>query len=659
MKLKFTQSIRFKILIAVVLACIIAAAVQGAVSVWSGRKLLRSEITAHLKDVAIGYSNQVNAVLEGRLNELKILALAQDGEYVHMSEGELISYLQKAKSDAYDNLYFIWPDGKAVTDAGSYVDLSDREYVQKGLKGEANIASPVISRATGNMVAPMVVPVYSPDGRLVGLLGASLKMDSLIELVAGIKVGQTGYAYMINGAGDCVAHPNRDYILKLNQFQLGEEMANIGKDMVALNAGIAEYTFKGERKYLAYAPVKVAGWSLGVNIPVSELSAPLNAMMRQNMMAVLGVLVLLGIFIWYISGAFARPVWEMVKVTSRIAGKDLTGDIKVTSDSEYGILQSSFAELSQNLRDIIKDMRTAADELSQTSSQLVGIAVDTQSASEQVASSSEQVARAASAQAEDASRMSELARQVSKAMQNVGETTEDIARQSANFKGIVDKVTGIMRNQQEKMEKTVATAHNVAGFIEELSRKTGEIGEIVTVITGISEQTNLLALNAAIEAARAGDAGRGFAVVAEEVRKLAEETSVATLNIAAIIKEVQKEVERTVKQVKEVAELVNEQGVSLQESAAAFQDIETGAEHIDKSIHDITAAFEEVIASVDEITRSIENISAVTEESAAAAQEVTAITQGQLSAMQRIKDISQELDGLSKKLRDIIIQFKL
>lgn len=659
MKLKFNQSIRFKIVIAVVLACIIASTVQGAVSILSGRNLLRQEITSHLKDVAIGYSNQVNAILEGRLNELRILALAEDGNYVNMSESEIISYLQRAKSDVYDNLYFIWPDGRAITDAGSYVDLSDRDYVKKGLKGEANIASPVISKATGNMVAPMVVPIYSKDGKIIGLLGGSLKMDSLVELVANIKIGRTGAAYMINDSGDCVAHPNKDYILNLNQFNLGEEMANIGKDMVALNAGIAEYTFKGEKKYLAYAPVEVAGWSLAVNIPVSELSQPLNAMMRQNVMAVLGVLVLLGTFIWYISGALARPVWEMVKLTSRIAGKDLSRDIKVTSTSEYGILQSSFAELNRSLRSIIEDMQKTSADLNKVSSDLVNIADDTESASAQVAASSEQVARAASSQAQDAARMTELARQVNKAMQTVGETTEEIARQSGNFKGIVDKVTGIMKIQQDKMDKTVATTHNVAGVIEELSRKTGEIGEIVTVITGISEQTNLLALNAAIEAARAGDAGRGFAVVAEEVRKLAEETSASTLNIAAIIKEVQSEVEKTVKQVKEVAVLVNEQGQSLNESAAAFEDIETGADRIDQSIHDITAAFEEVIASVDEIARSIENISAVTEESAASAQEVTAITQGQLAAVQNIKEISHELNNLGKKLHDIVTEFKL
>ncbi|MBO8158091.1 methyl-accepting chemotaxis protein [Thermosyntropha sp.] len=658
MELKFTQSIRFKILVSVLLACIIAGIIQGAVTTVNGRKLLREEITAHCKDVALGYSRQINAELEGKLNEVKLLAVVEGVNFINMNDAEIVNILRKAKSDAYDNLYFIWPDGRAITDAGVYADLSDREYVKKALKGEANIASPLISKATKNLVAPMVVPIYD-NGQLAGALGASLKMDKLVELVTSIKIGKTGYAYMMDSQGNCVAHPNKDYILKLNQFELGDQMAAIGKEMVALKTGVAEYEFKGEKKYLAYAPVSVAGWSLATNITVAEVSAPLVVMLKQNVIAILVVLLALGIFMWYMSGAFSRPILGMVEVVSRITRKDLTQDIKQTSNSEYGILQKAFADLNRNLREIIGDMSQTSGMLNQISSHLVNIASETQTASEQVAASSEQVAKAASSQAEDAAKMSELARQVNISMQSVGKTTEEIASQSANFKGIVDKVTGIMKVQQDKMNKTVATSHEVAGVIEELSRKTGEIGEIVTVITGISEQTNLLALNAAIEAARAGEAGRGFAVVADEVRKLAEETSAATLNIAAIIKEVQNEVSKTVDQVKEVASLVNEQGQSLDESAAAFNDIEKGADKIDQSIHDIKAAFEEVIASVEEITRSIENISAVTEESAASAEEVTAITQGQLTAVQKIKEISENLESLGKKLQDIIIQFKL
>ncbi len=72
-----------------------------------------------------------------------------------------------------------------------------------------------------------------------------------------------------------------------------------------------------------------------------------------------------------------------------------------------------------------------------------------------------------------------------------------------------------------------------------MKKSSEDIGEIITIITGISEQTNLLALNASIEAARAGEHGKGFAVVAEEVRKLAEASSDSTGQIGGLVKEIQ------------------------------------------------------------------------------------------------------------------------
>ena len=89
------------------------------------------------------------------------------------------------------------------------------------------------------------------------------------------------------------------------------------------------------------------------------------------------------------------------------------------------------------------------------------------------------------------------------------------------------------------------------GIIQNLGKRSEEIGSIVEVIDEIADQTNLLALNAAIEAARAGDAGRGFAVVAEEIRKLAERSMEATKEIANVIKQVQSETETAIKATEE------------------------------------------------------------------------------------------------------------
>ena len=501
------------------------------------------------------------------------------------------------------------------------------------------------------MVAPIAVPIVR-EQQVVGVLGASLKIQELIDVVNQVKVGETGYAYMIDREGTFVAHPQSEFILESNQFELGEELAAIGKKMIAGESGIVNYKYEGMGKYMAYAPVKSTGWALAVTVPVKEVNQPLNNMMQKIILITVVTLALAILVIWLISGNFTRPVLAMVGITERLSQRDLTQNIKSDDSSEIGLLMNSLGEMKDNLHQVLGQMAASAERLAAVADSLFNNAEQSGKASEQVHASAEEVARAAATQAEDAQKTSELSQQVSQA-------TEDMSQQSRHFKNIVAQATGLMLQQKEKMDQTVESTVNVSEVIMDLNNKTQEIGEIISVITDIAGQTNLLALNAAIEAARAGDSGRGFAVVAEEVRKLAEETGSATLNIGGIISEVQAGVERVVTEVQKVEKQVREQGSSLGESVGAFREIESGAGKMDNSIQDISATFEEIVASADEIIQAIENISAVTQESAASAEEVTAISQNQLAAAQNIVQVSQELETLAAELKEVTATFIL
>lgn len=653
---KILKSIRFRLLVWVLVICFLAGMGQTLVSYISARNILIDEIQAQCESLAAATASQVNIYLERYRDELSELTGA--GYLQEMNETELASFLASIKSEDYDSFYVIWPDGQAVTDTGEKVNLSDREYFQQAMQGKPVISTLVKSKATGNLVAPVAVPIKA-EGQIAGVLGASIKTEKLVGIVNSVKVGETGAAYMIDQKGMCIAHPNQEYILKLNQLELGEEMGAIGKKMIAGQTGIDQYMWEGQQKYMAYAPVANAGWSVAVNVPVKEVSKPLSSMLNRLLMVAVIVLGILVVFMWIVSGRFVQPILRMVGITERLANRDLTQQIHSQDESEIGMLMKSFGTMNQSLRDIMEQISHSSASIAAVSETLLDSASQTGSASEQVSASAEQVARAAASQAEDTQKTNELAEQVSEMMRGVGATTELMSRQSNDFQNKVERVTQLMTAQKSKMDSTVQSAGNVSRVISELNEKTVQIGEIITVINSIAEQTNLLALNAAIEAARAGDAGRGFAVVAEEVRKLAEETGASTLNIAAIVKEVQAQVERVVTEVSQVEKLVGNQGQSLEEGLSAFKDIEVGAGEMNRSIEDITATFEEVLASVEEMVSAIENISAVTEESAAAAEEVTAIAQSQLGSVHNIVGIGQQLNELSNQLKTVIASFKM
>lgn len=655
--MKFTKSIRFQLMAWVLAACFLASIGQSAVSFFESKKILTTEIKNECEAMAVSTSNEIDVWIEGNFKELE--TIAKLGSISAMDKDAIPATLAPLMSAEKDNLYVIYPDGTTVGDVGLMeFNLSDREYFQIAMKGNATISTPVISKATGSLVAPIVVPIYQGD-KVVGVMGATIKAEKLIEIVNSVKVGKTGYAYMIDKSGTIVAHPDKNLILKKKLADLGEGMDSISNQMTSGQTDVIEYTLDGVDKYMAHDPVEVAGWALGVTVPVEEVTQPLNDMLQKVIFVTFGTLLLLIIAIWLVAGRFSRPILNMTEITRKLAGRDLTQEIQSDLKNEIGILMHSLGEMNESLKTIFGQIAGASENLNEVSQNLMDTAEQTGQGSEQVSLSAEEVARAATSQAEDAQRTSELAQQVGTAMQNVGQSTENISRQSFNFKGIVNKVTQLMTQQKDKMQYTVESTGNVSGVIRDLSNKTQEIGEIITVITNIAGQTNLLALNAAIEAARAGEAGRGFAVVAEEVRKLAEETGSATLSIATIITEVQSQVERVVGEVGKVEKLVKEQGQSLGESVNAFQEIEHGASEIDNSIQDISATFEELVASADEIIQAIENISAVTEESAASAQEVTAISENQLAAVQNIVSISKDLGELAGNLKSITDTFKL
>lgn len=656
--MKFTHSVRFRLLIWVLIACFLASIGQGAVSYFNSKAILDRQILYECQKVAVSAGNEINQWVGGKYNELETISKLDAVN--NLDPARVPAALAPLMSDEKENLYIIYPDGSVIGDTGRQegLNLSDRDYFKAAISGQANVGTPVFSRATGNLAMPVAVPIYR-DNQVAGVMAATIKAEKLVEIVGQIKVGQTGYAYMIDKTGTFVAYPDKQYILKKKLADLGDSLKNPAAKMTAMESGVTAYKFDGVDKYMAYDPVESTGWSLAVTVPEKEVNQPLRKMLQGTIMASLLTVLLLLVVIWFISGKLTQPFKEMTEITTRLAKGDLSNSIASNDRSEIGLLVNSLGEMNESLKIVVGRIIKGSQKLAGVANNLLVTAENTGRASEQVSVSAEEVARAASSQAEDAQRTSDLAHQVGIAMQTVGSNTEKISEKSVSFQAIVKKVTRLMLQQKDNMDKTVEDTNNVSVVINDLSEKTRQIGEIITVITNIADQTNLLALNAAIEAARAGDAGRGFAVVAEEVRKLAEETGSATLNIGAIINEVLGQVQRVVVEVNRVEELVIEQGKSLAESIAEFREIESGSVEIDNSIQDLSSTFEELLASADEIIQAIGNISAVTEQSAASAEEVTAVSQSQLAAVNNIVGISKEMDSLARQLKEITQHFKL
>jgi methyl-accepting chemotaxis protein len=404
---------------------------------------------------------------------------------------------------------------------------------------------------------------------------------------------------------------------------------------------------------------------------------------------------------------------EMSVVAQRIASGDLSHKVKVKSEKDE--LGRAFQEMVTYLHHAVEQVSENATNLGNASTQLASAAGQAGQATGQISTTIQQVARGINLQTESIGRTASSAEQMGRAIDGVAQGAQEQANAVAKASSITTQITTAIqqvavnaqtsakeaaqaaetaRSGARTVQETITGMQSIkakvgisAEKVQEMGRRSDQIGAIVETIDDIASQTNLLALNAAIEAARAGEHGKGFAVVADEVRKLAERSSIATKEIGGLIKGIQKTVAEAVSAMDEGAKEV-ENGVmrasqsdvalsSILKAAEAVnrqvEEIARAAQHISSSSNDLvasmdsvsavveenTAASEEMSASSNEVTQAVESIASVSEENSAAVEEVSASTEEMSAQVEEVNASAQLLAGMAMALQQVVAQFKV
>lgn len=329
--------------------------------------------------------------------------------------------------------------------------------------------------------------------------------------------------------------------------------------------------------------------------------------------------------------AIVNPINESSEVLGRMASGDLTARMKGEYQGDYALVKKSINTLGDSFCEAVSDVSKAVQA--------------TADAAREILSSTEQMAAGAQ---EQSAQSTEVAGGVEEMAKTILETTRNssTAAEYAKAAGATAKDGGtVVTETIQGMDRIYERVRQSAETVQALGKSSDEIGEIIHVIDGIADQTNLLALNAAIEAARAGEQGRGFAVVADEVRKLAERTTTATKEIAAMIKQIQEGTSIAVNSMDEGKKEV-ERGKQLTDKAGeSLQKIINAAERVVDVVTQVAAASEEQSGAAEQISKNIETISNVTHENA--------------NGIQQIAHASEDLNKLTLNLQGLISKFKI
>jgi len=310
-----------------------------------------------------------------------------------------------------------------------------------------------------------------------------------------------------------------------------------------------------------------------------------------------------------IGGALGGEVQYANQIAHEIAAGNLGVDVRTASGDSDSLL-ASMKTMCGQLRDMIRSIGANAEQVGQ--------------AARQLAETSNAVAAASSQQSEATSATAAAVEQMTVGIGHIASNADEALSSSRQSEELSRQGSAVIHSAAAEMGKITASVEASSAIIGTLEQQSNEISAIVNVIKEIADQTNLLALNAAIEAARAGEQGRGFAVVADEVRKLAERTTVSTQEIAATIEKIQGGTQNAVRSMVDGVEQVRAGTALAQQAGASIQEIESGAQRVVGVVGDITDSLKEQSAASNEIARNIENIAHSVEENNASAEQAAA-----------------------------------
>ncbi len=555
----------------------------------------------YCREIVRASSNEITAILKNTVGDLNLIASLNEIKSMNWETMDsLMNEIFVLRKELYGLLYIVYPDGtyyiagkgKGPVNIGHLSHIQD-VFIQKK---DFSINDPSISSSTGLKKFNVAVPVKNNNGETVGCLSVNVNLSTISKISEQIKIGENGYGFICDSKGVIVAHPNKEYRMKLNlnkSDSLGfEGLSTIGKRMSQKDSGTEDITLPdGTKKIAIFDAIKDSpGWYLCVVIPKDYIYKPIIRFTQISAVLFFITLVIIFVIVFFLTRhLIAKPISKLLLFVTNISQGDLTQEKIETSNDEVGLMAENLKVMNDKLKDIVKSIILDAESMVDTSQQF------------------------------------------NTTSQNLSEGATEQAGNLEEVSSTMEEITSTINQNTEAANKTAKITEEASVGIKEIFSRTDEsinankaIAEKITIINTIASATGLLAINASIEASKAGEQGKGFSVVANEVREL----SINSKTAADVI------IELATSNV----ELSQKIGDIMSETIPKF-------ENVFKLIKEIAVAENEQSAGVNQINNAIQQLNAVTQ--------TTASSSEQLAAN------ATELSDSAMRLRKMVAYFKV
>lgn len=502
-------------------------------------------------------------------------------------------------------------------------------------------------------------PIKDEAGEVIGAIYDGVKqknVESLHRQIDELSIGKEGYGWVFKGKDVGInssivmksAKVTVDNIMNDTTRHIYEEIRKKALDLKEKKVATVYYSWKDSpsepesAKIIKYMYFADWDWVIGITVykqdfqkPYVEVNNSFSQLRVGTLIGAVIVLIVVCLIALYFGDVIAYPISAITVVASKVAEGDINGAAALLQSSEQGHHRA--LQKSRNRDDETGRLFRAVTKMIDNLNRLIG---QVKKSSIQLISTANEISSTAKIQETTVNDFGASSNEIAAAVKEISSTAQELYKTMVNVSNVAND-TGTMADagisELAGMESTIKTLMDatisISSKLSVITEKAANINTVVTTISKVADQTNLLSLNAAIEAEKAGEYGVGFAVVAREIRRLADQTALATLDIEQIVKEMQSAV-----------------STGVMEMDKFTDEVRSGVDEVKR----ISGHLEKIITQVQELTPRIESVKGGMQSQSQGAQQINDAMANLTDAAQRTSDSLAEFDRATKSLHKAV-----